>query len=289
MQEVNAAGFFSLLKRGKGCFSFWNLLPLSKPSWPRELGRLCPERWGAALHCCVPQAANVSLLNTSLLNTSKQGKKPIEFWLSWRVETAPPLQAPCSRAFPHALWESLSLTGIHPHSSSFHHVALRSAWPCLQLPRQQLSMSQPFPCCTSLDLTDPPLSPCSHLPTSPLVLQPQSKQRRKRAFPSACCCPGTQPGTWLPAGEHHWLMVTRAEPQGSPHSPFQPVHSAQATALGLSDLPSVQQVLNTLKLPGHLWSVCTFSMSSRKGRIGQIYKSVFTSIQLLYFSWKLYK
>lgn len=182
MEEVNAAGFFSLLKRGKGCFSFWNLLPLSKPSWPRELGRLCPERWGAALHCCVPQAVNVSLLNTSLLNTSKQGKKPIEFWLSWRVETAPPLQAPCSRAFPHALWESLSLTGIHPHSSSFHPAALRSAWPCLQLPRQQLSMSQPFPCCTSLDLTDPPLTPCSHLPTSPLVLQPQSKQRRKRAF-----------------------------------------------------------------------------------------------------------
>lgn len=100
----------------------------------------------------------------------------------------------------------------------------------LYLPRQQLSLSQPFPmlhfpACTTLDLTDPPPYLC--VPSSsphPLCckVQPQSKQRRKRSFPSACWCPGTQSGMWLPTGQHHRLMFTQTSeitPQHLPASP----------------------------------------------------------------------
>lgn len=100
----------------------------------------------------------------------------------------------------------------------------------LDLPRQQLPMNQPFamlhfPGCTTLDLTDPPLSPCVPTPSphpSHCKVQPLGSWRRKGSFPPPCWCPGTQPGTWLPT-EHPWLMFTHAKPRGSPHSTFQPV------------------------------------------------------------------
>lgn len=167
----------------------------------------------------------------------------------------------------------------------------------LYLPRKQIPMSQPFPLlllpgCTTLGPTDP---------LSPRVFPPPHLTPR-----TARCSPRAPTGGkdhfhHHPGAQEHSLgrgclqesttgsCSHMQNPRDHPTAPPSPSHFTQATVWDFqTPRLSVKYVLNTLKLPWHLWSVWTFPMSSRKGRTGQIYKSIFISIQLEHFSWKLY-